>query len=274
LSDALLIVAALNGMRSRLECPKVPYTVDEIAREAKRSVDAGAGVIHLHARKEDGSPAFDLIYDDIVAAIRGKVDVPISITTQRTRQNSLGTVTALLDVLRDPPEIASVNIRQIAPDLPSHREEARQILEACLRGGEHPAPVLTTLDSLGDLEALYQDSLLAKAPYLTLSMASSQGTAELLAGTPANVLRLADAAQAEFSRFLWVAAGQDEASPIVTTTAIAAGGHVRVGFEDAATLPDGSQAASNAQLVEHAVAVARAVGRSVMEPDEVRALLR
>lgn len=274
MSDALLIVAALNGMRSRLECPKVPYTVDEIAKEAKRVVDAGASIVHLHARKDDGSPAFDLVYDEIVAAIRALVDVPVSITTQRTRQTSLGTVTALLDILRDPPEIASVNIRPVAPDLPSHREEARQILEACDRGGERPAPVLTTLDSLGDLEALYQDSLLAKAPYLTLSMAASHGTAELLAGTPANVLRLADAAQAEFSRFPWVAAGQDEAGPIVTTTAIAAGGHVRVGFEDAATLPDGSVATSNAQLVEHAVSVAAAVGRTVMEPAEARSMLR
>jgi uncharacterized protein (DUF849 family) len=49
---------------------------------------------------------------------------------------------------------------------------------------------------------------------------------------------------------------------------------VRCGFEDAATLPDGGEAKSNAELVEIAASLAHAVGRSVMEPDDVRALLR
>ena len=56
--------------------------------------------------------------------------------------------------------------------------------------------------------------------------------------------------------------------------AAAAGDHVRVGFEDAATMPDGSEATSNAQLVERAVRLAEAVGRPPMEPEEARAMLR
>ena len=129
--DAILIVAGLNGMRSRAESPAVPYTADEIAGEAKRAVDAGAGVVHLHARKPDGSPAFDLVYDEIVGHIRQLVgDVPVSITTQRPRQTSLGTVTALFDFLRQPPDLATVNVSPPAVDWPAHREEARQILEA------------------------------------------------------------------------------------------------------------------------------------------------
>jgi uncharacterized protein (DUF849 family) len=103
----MLIVAALNGTRSRLECPKVPLTAEDLATEAKRAVDAGAGVVHVHARKKDGLPAFDLFIEDVVKAIRGKVDVPISISTQRTRSISLGTVTAIFDVLRELPDLAS-----------------------------------------------------------------------------------------------------------------------------------------------------------------------
>jgi uncharacterized protein (DUF849 family) len=68
--------------------------------------------------------------------------------------------------------------------------------------------------------------------------------------------------------------GQDEASPIAQAVAAAAGHHVRCGFQDAATLPDGSVAGSNADLVDMAVRLAEAVGRHPMEPDEVRALLR
>ena len=139
----MLIVAALNGTRSRLECPKVPLTAEDLATEAKRAVDAGAGVVHVHARKKDGLPAFDLFIEDVVRAIRGKVDVPISISTQRTRAISLGTVTAIFDVLRELPDLATVGVRAPEPDQPSHREEARQILEACeqrrraARAGRH-----------------------------------------------------------------------------------------------------------------------------------------
>jgi uncharacterized protein (DUF849 family) len=270
----MLIIAALNGTRSRAECPHVPLTAAEIAGEAKRAVEAGAGVVHVQARKADGAPAFDLSYDDIVCAIRAEVDVPISIATQRTRQTSLGTITALFDVLREPPDLATVGVRPPEPDLPAHREEARQVLEALERAGVRPEPVVIGLDSLGDFEVLYNDSLLVRARYVIVELGSSDGRgSDRMSGTPQNVLRMADACQAQFSRFRWVCAGTDEASPIVQAVAAAAGGHVRTGFADAPTLPDGSTATSNGQLVELAASLAEAVGRPVMEPSEVRDLL-
>jgi 3-keto-5-aminohexanoate cleavage enzyme len=275
MSDAMLIVAALNGTRTPDECPKVPITVEEIAAEAKRVVDAGAAVVHVHARKKDGGSAFDLVIDDLMQAIRAKVDVPISITTQRTRSTSLGTVTALFDVLRHPPDLATISVRPPEPDMPAHREEARQILEACDRAGVRPEPVVISVDSLSDFEQLYQDSLLQRMPYVIVELGTSDGRAsDRSAGTPNNVLRMKDACSAAFSRFDVVMSGQDEASPNVQAVAAAAGCHVRCGFQDAPTLPDGSAAASNAQLVEIAVRLAEAVGRPVMEPSDVRALLR
>jgi uncharacterized protein (DUF849 family) len=271
----MLIVAALNGTRSRLECPKVPLTADELAAEAKRAVDAGAGLVHVHARKKDGLPAFDLFIEDVVRAIRKTTDVPISVSTQRTRSTSLGTVTALFDVLRELPDLATVGVRPAEADLPAHREEARQILEACERAGVRPEPVAIGVDSLGDFETLYNDSLLSKARYIVAELGPSDGRgSDRMAGTPHNVLRLADACRATFSRFDVVMSGQDEASPIAQAVAAAAGHHVRCGFQDAATMPDGSTAGSNAELVEMATRLAEAVGRHPMEPDEVRALLR
>jgi len=274
-SDSMLIVAALNGTRSRLECPKLPLTAEELAAEAKRAVDAGAGLVHVHARKKDGLPSFDLFIEDVVRAIRAKTDVPVSISTQRTRAISLGTVTALFDVLRELPDLASVGVRPAEADLPAHREEARQILEACERAGVRPEPVAIGVDSLGDFETLYNDSLLSKAPYIVAELGPSDGRgSDRMAGTPHNVLRLADACRATFSRFDVVMSGQDEASPIAQAVAAAAGHHVRCGFQDAATLPDGTAAGSNADLVDMAVRLAEAVGRHPMEPDEVRSLLR
>ena len=275
MTDSMLIIAALNGLRSRLECPKVPVTPKELAAEAKRAVAAGAGIVHVQARKADGSPAFDLSYDDIISAIRAEVDVPVSIATQRTRSTSLGTITALFQVLRELPDLATVGVRPSEPEFPAHREEARQILDGLVPAGVRPVPVVISVDSLGDFEVLYNDSLLTRASFIVMDLGTSDGRgSERVSGTPQNVLRMADACAAQFSRFDWVAAGQDEASPIVQAVAAAAGGHVRCGFEDAATLPDGGEAKSNAELVEIAASLAHAVGRSVMEPDDVRALLR
>ena len=84
MSEPLLIVAALNGTRSTEDCPKVPLTPQDLAAEARRSVEAGAGMVHVHARKPDGAASFDFVIDDIVAAIRGAVDVPIHVWRSET----------------------------------------------------------------------------------------------------------------------------------------------------------------------------------------------
>ncbi|MDX6538427.1 MAG: 3-keto-5-aminohexanoate cleavage enzyme [Gaiellales bacterium] len=275
MADPILIVAALNGNRDRKVAKKLPYTAGEIAKEAKRAVDAGAGVVHVHARRDDGGVAFDLTFDEIVGAIRALVDVPISITTQRTRQTSLGTVTALFDVLRELPELATVNVQPPAPGLPAHREEARQILESCERAGVAPEPGINALEAIADVEALYEDGLLAQAPWLHLELGGAAGTAEQgLAGTPRNLLRLVDALDGTLGQLRWIAHGEGVATSAVCATAAALGGHVRVGLEDSALLPDGTPAASNAELVELAVALADSLGREPMEPGEARRLLR
>lgn len=275
MSDAILIVAALNGTRSTEECPKVPLAPADVAADAKRAVDAGAGLIQIHARRADGAPAFDFVIDDLVAAVRGAVDAPIAISTQRAPQTSLGTVTALFQVLRDLPDAGAVHVRPPEPDLPAHREEARQILEALEAADVRPVPVAGSLDALGDLQALYADSLLGRAPYALLQLGGpTSESSDVAAGTPQNVLRLIDAARDSLAGLPLVASGRDAASPVVQAVAAAAGEHIRTGFEDAATLPDGAPATSNAQLVEHAVRLAAALGRSPMAPDDARRLLR
>jgi 3-keto-5-aminohexanoate cleavage enzyme len=274
MSEPILIVAALNGRRDRKVARKLPWTPEELAREAKRAVEAGAGVVHVHARKEDGTPAFDLGYDDVIAAIRAEVDVPVSIPTQRLRQTSLATVLALFDALRELPEMATVAVRPLAPDLPAHREEARQLLDACERAGVAPVPIVNEAGAAADVEALYEDGLLARAPFVELALEGPAASEHGLAGTPRNLMRLREAMDGSLAQMRWLAHGEGAGSPAVCATAAALGGSIRVGFEDTPLLPDGSKADSNAELVELAVALADALGREPMEPGEVRRLLR
>ena len=224
---------------ARSSARSVPLTAEELAAEAKRAVDAGAGLVHVHARKKDGLPAFDLFIEDVVRAIRGE--------GRRARSRSRPSAPAARRSARSPrcstcsascPTSRRSACAPPEPDLPAHREEARQILEACERAGVRPEPVAIGVDSLGDFETLYNDSLLSKAPYIVAELGPSDGRgSDRMAGTPHNVLRLADACRATFSRFDVVMSGQDEASPIAQAVAAAAGHHVRCGFQDAATLP-------------------------------------
>src|SRR5688572_30591085 len=56
-----VITAALTGvLATRKQSPFIPYTAVEIAEEARRSVDAGASIVHIHARQDDGQPAWDV----------------------------------------------------------------------------------------------------------------------------------------------------------------------------------------------------------------------
>ena len=58
--DKLIITAAICGAEvTKEQNPAVPYTVEEIVREAKSAVDAGAAIVHLHVREDDGTPTQD-----------------------------------------------------------------------------------------------------------------------------------------------------------------------------------------------------------------------
>ncbi len=112
-------------------------------------------------------------------------------------------------------------------------------------------------------------------PWLHLELGAAAGSSEQgLAGTPRNLLRLVDALDGTLGQLRWVAHGEGTASAAVCATAAALGGHIRVGLEDSALLPDGTPATSNGELVELAVALADSLGREPMEPAEARRLLR
>ena len=80
--EKLIITAAICGAEVTKENnPAVPYTVDEMVREAKSAFDAGAAVIHVHVREDDGTPTqdrerFRVVMDAIKAACPGVILIP------------------------------------------------------------------------------------------------------------------------------------------------------------------------------------------------------
>ena len=81
--SAVVISAALTGVLARREqCPAIPYTPKEIAAEAKRAVDAGAAIVHIHARTPEGGPDWSVdTFREIDAEVRAVTDGIVNFST-------------------------------------------------------------------------------------------------------------------------------------------------------------------------------------------------
>src|SRR6266851_858747 len=72
MSDTVIVTCALTGvLANRDQCPWVPYTPAEIAEEARRAYEAGAAVVHIHARTDAGGPTYE---PAVYAAIRAETE--------------------------------------------------------------------------------------------------------------------------------------------------------------------------------------------------------
>ena len=245
MADPILIVAALNGTRDRKVAKKLPYTPAEIAKEAKRAVDAGAGVVHVHARRDDGGIAFDLTFDEIVrrhprARRRADLDHDAAHAADLARHRHR----ALRRAARAARARDGQRRSRPRPTCPRTARRRARSSRRCERAGVAPEPGINSLEAIADVEALYEDGLLAQAPWLHLELGGAgrhvragprrHARATCCASSTRSTARSASCAGSRTARAPRRAA--------VCATAAALGGHVRVGLEDSALLPDGTPA--------------------------------
>ncbi len=290
----VVIEAALNGGRDRLKVAAVPYSPKELAAEAKRCADQGAAVVHLHARTDDGGWTADPSrYAETLALCRAEAPgVVLGITSIRPDGVPVEAVTDLLaELAADPattPDLVSINLGHIVvweppagPNgrrtvhVPNDYEDVVKLLETCRRLRIRPELGVMDLGFVSNAVALRDDGVLPAAPWFLLELdAAAWGAGPQVApATVANYDALVSAMGQTFPDARWAAHGQGDGAYPVAERAIAAGHHVRVGFEDAIALPDGGPASSNAQLVAWAVRIASRFDRPVASPTEARGIL-
>jgi 3-keto-5-aminohexanoate cleavage enzyme len=298
--DQVIIEAALNGGRSRDEHPGVPFTGSELAAEARRCADAGASVVHVHARGLDGSWTADPdAYQRLIHAIRaGAPGVLISITSLRPQDVAVERVGALLDAPPDAlPDLISVNLGHITtwevkPSAPIHErrpgDQGREtlhypnsyndialLLDACRNAGVTPELGLMDFGFISNAVTLRDDEILPAAPWFLLELDSpayGAGT-QVAPATAANYSALSSALREQFPGAAWAAHGAGVATYTVIQRALADGAHVRVGFEDCVQMPDGALAQSNADQVAWVVSRAEAIGRRPATAEEARKIV-
>jgi len=270
MDNKLIITCAITGAETTKEMnPALPITPEEIAQGAFEAYEAGASVLHLHVRQEDGTPTQDVaVFKKAMDLIRAKCDIVIETTTGgaawMTPEERLQPVTLN-------PEMASLDCgtvnfgdEYIVNTLPIMRQFAQAMLDHGVR------PTLECFD-LGHVYAshiLIKEGLLQE-PYHYGLVLNVPGAAKYEPDVMEFLVRKLPRG-AFFTAF--GIGGKANVDSIYAT--IALGGHIRVGFEDNIYYSKGRLAKNNAELVERAARIAKDCGRDLARPDDVRQLLK
>jgi uncharacterized protein (DUF849 family) len=272
--DPLIVNAALTGMvPTKEDNPNVPVTPEEIAEDANRCVQAGASIVHLHARDQAGRPTWRAdIYAELVGAVRKRCsDVIVCVSTSGRLWNDFEKRAEVLDLdgaLK--PEMASLTLGSL--NFPGQAsvndpETIRRLAERMFERGIVPELEIFDLGMVDYAKFLLERGVLRPPLYFNLLL-GSLGT---LSATP---LHLALLEQALPLGSTWAAAGIGRSQFAVNALAIASGGHVRVGLEDNLWFDaEREQPATNAALVERLVRLAEAAEREIAPPGGARELI-
>jgi uncharacterized protein (DUF849 family) len=232
-----MLQVALNGHRSPEEHPAIPRTPEELAREARASVDAGADVVHVHAY-EDGQETFDSEQcAAMVRAIRASCPgIPISQTTA-------------LYIAGDDPErrLALISHWTELPELVTANQGEVGIVELCDHLIGRGVGIEAGLLTVGDADAFVQSGIAGRCTRVLIEpLEVDPAVAVAHAEAMENVLT---GAGIELEQ---VHHGELIASWAVSERGARRGHGLRTGLEDVTVLPDGTPARDNAQLVRYA----------------------
>jgi len=295
--EKVIITAALTGnMHVPSMSPYLPITPKQLIEDALRCEEAGAAVVHVHARNpDDGKPTTDVeIYREILSGVKARSKVVVSPTTGGTMTMTPEQRIAVVRELQ--PEMATFNAGSFnfalypvmvkieeykypwEKDFLSSTESFifsntfTSLKVFCRTMNEvRTKPELEVYDvgQITNLAQIISEGYLKKPIYLQFVLG-------ILGGIPAsvdNLLFLYNTAKSMLGDFQWsvCAAGRHQ-FPMGVVNMIM-GGHMRVGLEDNLYIEKGVLAKSSAEQVEKAVRFAQELGLEVASPDEARKIL-
>jgi 3-keto-5-aminohexanoate cleavage enzyme len=280
MSDAAIITCALSGaVANKQQCPGIPYTPEEYAKEARRARDAGAAMVHIHARTPDGTPTVEAEhYRAITRAILA--EAPDIIVNYSTGWVGLPMAERVAHITELRPEVGALNMGSMNYAKYSSKRKSfvfnfvfensfDDIVFLLRRMGEAGVKPECECFDVGHAESVEPlIDLGVLSPPVQLSLIHG-----VLGGISATARNLAHMASVVPAGSTWgvIAISREQWSMVGTAAAL--GGNVRVGFEDNFYLPSGEMASSNGDLVEAAAQLVRLQGREVAEPAEARRLL-
>ncbi|MDR1703257.1 MAG: 3-keto-5-aminohexanoate cleavage protein [Clostridiales bacterium] len=266
----LIITAAICGAEVTKEHnPAVPYTVEEIAEESRRCFEAGASVIHLHVREDDGTPTqsaerFKACIDAIKARCPELIIQPSTGgAVGMSNEERLGPVSLI-------PEMATLDCGtcNFGGDDIFVNTENTIIAFAARMNDLGIKPEIECFDKgMIDMALRLHKKGHIKAPmHFNLVMGVNGG----ISAEPRDLVFMRGSLPQDAT---FTVSGIGKAQFPMAALSIIMGGHVRVGFEDNVYVSKGVLAKSNAELVEKAARLARELGREIASPGEAREIL-
>ena len=281
MTDKVIITAALTGvLATRQQSPYIPYTPDEIAAEARRCVEAGASIVHIHARQDNGMPAYDVeTYARIDEAVKRQCpDVIINYSTGAIgleREMRVHQIRALK------PDMAALNMGSMNYAIYSRKaktfyhdhvfanpfKDIQYFLEAMNEAGTRPEMECFDTGHINNARPLIDMGILQPPFQFSLVMG-------VLGGIPASTKNLLHQVEQLPENSFWQVIGIGTKQWPLVAAALTLGGNVRVGLEDNLYLPDGELAKSSAEGVETAVTLAHLTGVPIATVAEAREKLQ
>lgn len=268
--DKLIITACICGAEVTKENnPAVPYTVEEIANEAYGAYKAGASIIHLHVRYDDGTPTQDVErFRECFEAIRAKCpDVIIQPSTGgavgMSNDERLQPITLM-------PEMATLDCGTCnfgGDDIFVNTENMiKDFGEKMIARGIKPEVEVFDKGMIDMANRLCKKGYIKAPMHFDFVMGVNGG----ISGEPRDLIFMKESIPQGST---WTVAGVGRYEFPMAVMGILMGGHVRVGFEDNVYLSKSVLAKSNAELVEKVVRLAKEFGREIATPDEAREIL-
>lgn len=299
MSRKVIVTCAITGsIHTPSMSPYLPVTAQEIADEAVAAAEAGASIVHLHARDpKDGRPSQEpALFREFLPAIKSRSDVVVNITTG-------GAPTMLVQervrpALELKPEVASLNMGSmnfgLYPMLARFKEfkhawehpyllesddrifrntfkDIAYILESCSNNGTRFEIECYDIGHLYTL-AHFVDRGLIKAPFFVQSVFGLLGGIGAHHEDVSQMRRTAD--RLFGSDYVWSVLGAGRSQMPVAAAALALGGNCRVGLEDSLWDGPGSLARSNADQVKRVKSLLHGLSLEIATPDETREMLK
>jgi 3-keto-5-aminohexanoate cleavage enzyme len=271
-----MITAALSGVvANRAQCPAIPYTPEEYAAEAKRAYDAGAAVVHIHARRPDGTPSYEVedyrnIYEAVCAACPVIINFStgaIGITTEQK--------TSHIKALR--PAIGALNMGSM--NFAKYNAEKKKFVFEFVFSNPFSEimEIVRTMNECGtkpEMECFDAGHVANMYPLIDMGLLEPPFQVSLIVGVLGGVPPTVDSLASQVSllppKSDWEVIGISLDQWRLVAAAIGLGGNVRVGLEDNFYLEPGRMARSNGELVEKASRMVRDQGREPATVDQCR----
>jgi uncharacterized protein (DUF849 family) len=276
----LILSAALTGAATnRSHCPHIPYTPKEIGEEGKRAVDAGASILHIHAREDNGMPSWRL---EVFQAIHEEVrkHCPDVIINYSTGAIGVSLDTRINHIHAIKPDMAAFNMGSM--NYAIYSKKAKQfyfngVFENSFDTMQEVVKTMNAAGTIPEMECFDTGHIRNAEPLRDMGLIPDNAVYSLvmgvLGGIPATTENLMHQIKQVPADATWQCIAISRKQWQLAAVACTMGGNFRVGLEDNFYLPNGNMAKSNGECVEWGVKLANMMGREVTTIHETREML-